>query len=832
MAGGVEKFGHFEIARGAQGQLVELPRSSDELVFLAFDIRLLRLVELHVLKGGNPLTATEKALFEEHMQAARELRRAGFLRILEHGEDDDMVYYSSGLLDGEPLEDYVKRRGPLPLTTALSLGLHLLEDLVRLEPYPSLLAGMRIDKAVVSLVEEVYLQLRLYDFGLARLASEEKPEVAARRLVVEFSRVMFMLLIGRPPEKGENCDQHAVIKKGLPGGLRTMMRHSLGKGDPDPQPPSWMRNQVRSALMAQTRDIQGRHARRNLTAAESMLPESGLRKVLLRELPLEEMLSGRMEMEESSPRRYPFTVMGTDVRTRASIAAHLLPPSRVVAPGHHDSVTQQLWRFHSDRHPNILRSTGVWVTPDLNFLVEERGPGYPLSRLMAERGFLNPVEVLLILRQVKAGIEQATGCGMEKVDLHPANMFLRVCGTPAAREVEKLLQKQLDAWPKFLVMLRPHVTMRALHEPPLVEMGADEDMGERALSRDYRNRSYVALAAYLLSGERPKPGEMELPDCLPPPVAQFISRNVELGLQSDQTPEPEDFLADFERLVAPPEAVTEKQPEISVRKKTPVVIRLNGSSGATILPPLAKVTVAPLPRIVPVAGIVDSVDLPAGPLTTPEPAAQSFAAPQPVESPAAEGPVSISEPLPVESAGLVSDYPEDNLPPPDAEAPDRALVGMDASPAPTGQGLFSTRFPMVIGAAGLALVLVMFYAFFFHSGNADEGMPRDEAAPPSPSVARVEEPPVAAPVAAAPTPPSPSSPTPAPVPLPPQEPKTVLVPVPAPPPALVVPVSLPTPTVPRSEEVRRAVLPSDSELRAMKDGTEEPKELEVEQVSR
>ena len=48
----IEKFGNLHIARRASGEPVELVRSPDEVTFLAFDQKIQRLVELHVLRGG------------------------------------------------------------------------------------------------------------------------------------------------------------------------------------------------------------------------------------------------------------------------------------------------------------------------------------------------------------------------------------------------------------------------------------------------------------------------------------------------------------------------------------------------------------------------------------------------------------------------------------------------------------------------------------------------------------------------------------------------------------------------------------------------------------
>ena len=56
----LQQFGSLSVAHRTGGAPVELMRSKDEVVFLAFDNRIRRLVELHVLRGGSTLDAALK----------------------------------------------------------------------------------------------------------------------------------------------------------------------------------------------------------------------------------------------------------------------------------------------------------------------------------------------------------------------------------------------------------------------------------------------------------------------------------------------------------------------------------------------------------------------------------------------------------------------------------------------------------------------------------------------------------------------------------------------------------------------------------------------------
>jgi hypothetical protein len=233
----------------------------------------------------------------------------------------------------------------------------------------------------------------------------------------------------------------------------------------------------------------------------------------------------------------------------------MLPPARIVDKSMYEAVPLQIWRFNAARHPNILRSLSLWESPDWTFLTEEREPGFTLSRLMAERVALNPNELIVLMRQVRSALEQAVECGVPRVDLHPSNILLRVGknGPTMAREAERLMQKRLDAWPPFMVKIRPHMTMRSLYEPLLVDFDADPEEAEEHLrERDFRHRSFVVLAAYLLAGERQMGGDLQFGESVPEATAAFVREAWEQAQSEGKAMSPMEFIDRFEATLSAP----------------------------------------------------------------------------------------------------------------------------------------------------------------------------------------------------------------------------------------------------------------------------------------
>jgi serine/threonine protein kinase len=549
----LQQFGSLSVAHRTGGAPVELMRSKEEVVFLAFDNRIRRLVELHVLRGGSTLDAALKRSAFDRARQASEIRGHSFMRILEVGEDQGLVYYTSNLNDGEFIDDYIKRRGALAPATALAMVYQLLDDLLQLKGYQRLVSRMHLDRVLVTTLEDTFLQLRIFDYGLSQMDTGEE-ESGSARLVVEVCRLIFRLLTGQA-DSGGNPDRFPALTQ-LPMNLRITVRAALTDPANAPTSIEKLRDDVREAFSALVSSIQARNLRKQLVVNAALLPQSHLQELLLENVPVETIMGTRFRVEDADhTRRYPFSIPAVNAKAEQPVTVHLLPPSRIVEKTRYEAVPLQMWRFNPERHPNILRSLSLWESPDWTFLTEEREPGFALSRLMAERLTLNPAEVLVLMRQIRAGLDQAVECGVQRVDLHPSNILLRVGknGPLLARELERLMQKRLDAWPAFVVKLRPHMTMRSLYEPLLVDTDiADTPQEEHLLDRDFRHRSFVTLAAYLLTGERLGGGAPQFAESVPEAAATYVRECMELTRRAGKSPTPGDFIENFERLLSAP----------------------------------------------------------------------------------------------------------------------------------------------------------------------------------------------------------------------------------------------------------------------------------------
>ncbi len=553
MANPQQRFGRYLIAHQAGGAPVELTRSSSELAFLAFDTVIKRLVELHILNKGQPMDAAPRRSAIDRIAQAKELRGLSFMRVLDHGEEAGAVYYSTNLNDGEALDCYVARRGAVPAVTAFCLVQQYLDDLIAGRKCERLLCQMKVGAPLVATHEDAFLQLRIIDYGL----SEHEPlndELRTRRVVAECGRLLFTLLTGQS-YSGQSPDRFPALTS-LPTNLRTLLRTALV--DPDNVTPvlEKMRDDVREAHGTLVSNLQARNSRKGLLLTDALQPLSHVQELLLEKMPVAELLKGRYDVAQGEDvKRFPFSIPAVHSTSRQAVSVHLLPPSRIVAKSQYDAVPLQMWRFNPQTHPHILRSLSLWETPDWTFLTEEREPGFTLSRLLAERSNLNPTEVALLLKQVSAGIDQAKECGVSRIDIHPSNLLLKVGreGANQNREVERLMQKRIDAWPPFVLKVRAHATMRSLFEPLLVEPSlAGKELLPQMADKDFCNRSFVALAVYLLTGERQVGASPDFGETVPEALAAYLKQMVTAARVPGGAPTPDVFLQAFESHMMPP----------------------------------------------------------------------------------------------------------------------------------------------------------------------------------------------------------------------------------------------------------------------------------------
>ncbi|WP_395752975.1 hypothetical protein [Prosthecobacter sp.] len=493
--------------------------------------------------------AAPEEMREIHCELLREaagIRGQSFMTIHEAGIDDGMAYYVTSLNDGEFVQDYVRRRGAVPTVTSLALVKQLLQDVGKAGDQARVVPGMRLDRVLVASPDDEHLQLRVFDYGLSQKRSSFSGENGSGRLVENACRLLFLLLTGQV-FTGGNPESFTAIAE-LPANLRFIIKSVLASPKTHSISIKNLRDEVREALCLNVNLVQARNPKMLLGADSSTLPLSHLQKLLLGEIPLKTLFGASFRIENPAVAGCrPFAIPAFVVSTDQPVTLHLLPPERIVNEPDFMALPPQAWRYDPARQTNILNMLSLWNGPDWSFVSEVREPGMTLGGLMARRGTLNPGEVATLLRQIQAGLEQAVETGVHRADLDPASIHLCVGydGPVLQRDLERLHQKRLDAWPKFVVKLRLHKTMRSLCKARQIDLSPwkspPPEAGDSFTARDERHRTFIGLAAYLLTGEGQIREIAEFPASVPEAAAGYLLECLQAVMSGSMVPSPADF---------------------------------------------------------------------------------------------------------------------------------------------------------------------------------------------------------------------------------------------------------------------------------------------------
>src|SRR5437870_5827246 len=112
------KYAHFEVEVGADGFPVELGAGAMAITYRARDTVLNSVVALKVIDRKVAQNPGARSRFLREARAAANIHHPNVAQVTFYGEQDGECFYSMELVEGETLEDRVRRDGPMPLALA------------------------------------------------------------------------------------------------------------------------------------------------------------------------------------------------------------------------------------------------------------------------------------------------------------------------------------------------------------------------------------------------------------------------------------------------------------------------------------------------------------------------------------------------------------------------------------------------------------------------------------------------------------------------------------------------------------------------------------------
>jgi serine/threonine protein kinase len=258
-----KRFEHYELVTGEDGRPVELGRGAMGVTYKAFDVDLRCPVALKVI--GEKYLGDESAQlrFLREARAAASVRHPNVASVFHLGRTGSSYFYAMEFVEGEALQNLIKRSGRLEVKLALEIATQVAAGLAAVHEQNLVHRDIKPTNIMVRLTEERSVTAKIIDLGLAKTLVESAsaagisspgvfvgtPEFASpeqfagngvdiRSDLYSLGVTLWEMLIGRAPFRGSSAEvmyqhQHAPLPveqlSGIPQPLVVLLEVLIAK---------------------------------------------------------------------------------------------------------------------------------------------------------------------------------------------------------------------------------------------------------------------------------------------------------------------------------------------------------------------------------------------------------------------------------------------------------------------------------------------------------------------------------------------------------------------------------------------------------------------------
>jgi serine/threonine protein kinase/predicted ATPase len=161
-------FEHYQLATGEDGKPVELGRGAMGVTFKAFDADLQCPVTLKVISERYLGDESARLRFLREARAAARLRHSNVASVLHLGRTGAGYFYAMEFVEGETLENLIKRSGRLDVNLALEITTQVAAGLAAIHEQNLVHRDIKPTNIMVRLKEEGGVTAKIIDLGLAK----------------------------------------------------------------------------------------------------------------------------------------------------------------------------------------------------------------------------------------------------------------------------------------------------------------------------------------------------------------------------------------------------------------------------------------------------------------------------------------------------------------------------------------------------------------------------------------------------------------------------------------------------------------------------------------
>jgi len=174
----VQRFEHYELVTGENGKPVELGRGAMGVTYKAVDIDLHCLVTLKVISEKFLDDELARLRFLREARPAASVRHPNVASVFHLGRTGQNYFYAMEFVEGETLENLIKRSGRLEPRLAVEIATHAAAGLAAVHKQKLVHRDMKPSNIMVSVQEGNAVTVKIIDLGLAKFAPDAHAESA------------------------------------------------------------------------------------------------------------------------------------------------------------------------------------------------------------------------------------------------------------------------------------------------------------------------------------------------------------------------------------------------------------------------------------------------------------------------------------------------------------------------------------------------------------------------------------------------------------------------------------------------------------------------------
>jgi len=214
------RFEHYELVMGEDGKPVELGRGAMGVTYKAFDVNLRCPVTLKVITERYVGDEAARLRFLREARAAARLRHSNVASVLHLGTTGQNYFYAMEFVEGETLEELIRRSGRLEVRLALEIVTQVAAGLAAIHERNLVHRDIKPTNIMVMLKEEGSVTTKIIDLGLAKTLEESVSEAGISSPGV---------FVGTP--EFASPEQFAGVGVDIHSGSVLAGRNALGGGD-------------------------------------------------------------------------------------------------------------------------------------------------------------------------------------------------------------------------------------------------------------------------------------------------------------------------------------------------------------------------------------------------------------------------------------------------------------------------------------------------------------------------------------------------------------------------------------------------------------------------